>query len=278
MAVDYIITVTEADFEYEVLAYSQNVPVIVDFWAEWCKPCKALTPILEKLAHEAEGDFRLAKVNVDDSPNLALRFGIHSIPTVIAISQGRKVNDFSGSIPEARVREFISKLMPPSPSSLLAQKGFSLLSMGQVEEARKAFLEALNIDAQHPGSLLGMMKVYLLTEQSPLAREIYERFPASPEFNEVERLLPFLKATDDLQRGRLPSENDLDAAFANSIRLANRGNVLAGIDGLLEILRQDKRFRKEKAHQVVLALLELLDPENDQTRDYRSELASILFK
>jgi putative thioredoxin len=278
MSVDYIITVTEADFEYEVLAYSQNVPVIMDFWAEWCKPCKTLTPILEKMAHEAEGDFRLAKVNVDDSPNLALRFGIHSIPTVIAISQGRKVSDFSGAIPEARVREFIGKLMPPSPSSLLAQKGFSLLSLGQVEEARKAFLEALDIDAHHPASLLGMMKVYLLTEQSPLAREIYERFPASPEFNEVERLLPFLKATDDLQRGRLPNETDLDAAFVNSIRLANRGNVLAGIDGLLEILRQDKRFRKEKAHQVVLALLELLDPENDQTRDYRSELASILFK
>ncbi len=82
MAVDYIVTVTEADFEYEVLAYSQNKPVVVDFWAEWCKPCKLLTPILEKLAHEAAGEFRLAKVDVDANPNLAMRFSIRSIPTV----------------------------------------------------------------------------------------------------------------------------------------------------------------------------------------------------
>ncbi len=168
--------------------------------------------------------------------------------------------------------------MPPSPSSLLAQKGFSLLSLGQIGEAKTTFLEALEIDAQHPASLLGMMKVYLLTDQGQLAREIYERFPASPEFNQAERLLPFLKATDDLLRGRLPGETDLDAAFSNSIRLASRGNIPASIDGLLEILRHDKRYRRERAHQVVLALFELLDPDADQTREYRSELASILFK
>jgi putative thioredoxin len=278
MSVDYIISVTEADFEYEVLAFSQNTPVVVDFWAEWCKPCKTLTPILEKLAHEAEGDFRLAKVDVDNNPNLALRFGIRSIPTVIVITQGRKVSDFTGLIPEARIREFIDQILPPSPSSLLAQKGFSLLASGDIEEAEKTFLEALDIDPQHPSSLLGMMKVCLYGNQTQLAREIYERFPASPEYNEAERLVPLIKALEDLERQRLPAETDLDAAFSNSIRLVARGNILAGIDGLLEILRQEKHYRRDKAHQVVLALMDLLDKDSDQTRDYRSELASILFK
>jgi putative thioredoxin len=160
----------------------------------------------------------------------------------------------------------------------LAQKGFSLLASGDIEEAEKTFLEALDIDPQHPSSLLGMMKVCLYGNQTQLAREIYERFPASPEYNEAERLVPLIKALEDLDRQRLPAETDLDAAFSNSIRLVARGNILAGIDGLLEILRQEKHYRRDKAHQVVLALMDLLDKDSDQTRDYRSELASILFK
>ena len=277
MPSEFIITVTESSFEYDVIAYSQNTPVVVDFWAEWCKPCKVLTPVLEKLAEEAEGGFRLAKVDVDSNPNLALRFSVRSIPTVMAFSQGRKVSDFTGLIPEHKIIEFLQNILPPKPSDLLAQKGNSLLSEEDLNGAREAFLQGLDLDERHPACMLGLMKVLLLEGNSNDAQTIYHNFPASPEYNDAERLVPLIKAMLDYRDNRLPNENDLDAAFTNSIRLASRGNTLASIDGLLGILRQDKRFRKDRARNVLLALLDLLDPNSDLTRQYRAELASILF-
>src|SRR5512136_491822 len=107
MATENIINVSEADFEYEVLKFSQNVPVVVDFWADWCRPCKALSPMLEKIAHEAGGAFRLAKVDVDANPNLAILYNVRSIPMVKAFSNGQVVAEFIGLQPEDRVREFI---------------------------------------------------------------------------------------------------------------------------------------------------------------------------
>ena len=277
MASEHIITITESSFEYDVIAYSQNTPVVVDFWAEWCKPCKMLTPFLEKLAEEAEGRFRLGKVDVDANPNLALRFSVRSIPTVMAFSQGRKVSDFAGLIPENKIIEFINNILPPSPSDLLSQKGNSLLSAGDQEGAREAFLQALDLDERHPASMLGLMKIFLLQGNSADAHAIFRNFPARQEYNEAERLVPLMKAMEDFNNDRLPSDTDLDAAFTNSIRLATRGNTLASIDGLLDILRQDKRYRKDRARSVLLALLDLLDPQNELTRQYRTELASILF-
>jgi putative thioredoxin len=277
MSSDNIISVTESSFEYDVIAYSQNTPVVVDFWAEWCKPCKALTPLLERIAREADGSFRLAKVDVDENPNLALRYSVHSIPTVMAFSQGKKVSDFTGVIPEARIYEFIRGILPPSPSDLLGQKGESLFMERDFEGARQAFEEALELDPNHPASLLGMMKISLMTGQYDVAQSIYRNFPASQEFNAAEELLPLIKAMDDYSNHRLPEETDLDMAFNNAIHLAMRGNIYASLDGLLDILRQDKKYRRGRARSVLLALLELLDPQDEQTRQYRSELASILF-
>lgn len=274
---EYIRAVTESDFEYEVLAYSQNIPVVVDFWAEWCKPCKLLSPILEKLADEADGAFRLAKVDVDVNPNLILRYSIRTIPTVLAFSQGSRISDFAGLQPEPRVREFVNHILPPSPANLMVQKGNSLLASYKLEEAREAYENALKITADYPGALLGLLKVNLLEGNSFSAKTIFQSFPACKEYNEAERLGPLIKAMQDSISDALPQDNDLDAAFANSMRLATRGNILASLDGLMDILRQNKHFRRERGKHVVLGLLDLLDQEGDQTRQYRKELTSILF-
>ncbi len=277
MASEYIISVTESSFEYDVIAFSQNTPVVVDFWADWCKPCKVLTPLLEKLVTEAEGEFRLALVDVDANPNLPLRFNVHTIPTVIAFSQGRRVSEFAGLLPESRVRDFIRNILPPQPSDLLAQKGNSLLAVGDVSGAQEAFLQALELNDQHPVSLLGIMKVDILQGDSAAAMQLYRAFPASQEYNAAEQLVPLIKALEDFRTNKLPRETDLDAAFITAMRLAVRGNVYASIDGILDILRQDKKYRKDRAKDVLLGLLELLDPEGEQTRKYRAELAAILF-
>ncbi len=274
---EYIKAVTESDFEYEVLAYSQNTPVIVDFWAEWCKPCKMLSPLLEKLVDEANGAFRLAKVDADVNPNLVLKYGVRSIPTVLAFSQGSRISEFAGLQPEPRVREFINQILPPSPASLLVQKGDSLLAMGELEGSRQAYDEALKITENTPGALLGLIKIDLLEGNAPAARASLRVFPACKEYNEAERLLPLMKAMQDAVSDSLPADTDLDMAFKNSMRLAVRGNLLASLDGLMDILRADKHFRRERGKEVVLGILDLMDQESDLTRGYRKELTNILF-
>ncbi|MGD0709405.1 MAG: thioredoxin [Anaerolineaceae bacterium] len=135
MASEFVVDVFESNFEFEVLAYSQNRPVVVDFWAEWCRPCKVLTPMLERLAGETQGSFRLARLDVEANPNLALQYGVHSIPTIKAFSQGQAVGELVGLQPENRLRDFLGKLMPPSPASLALEKGQNLAAVYQWKEA-----------------------------------------------------------------------------------------------------------------------------------------------
>lgn len=278
MRSDFIIDVSETDFDYEVLAFSQNTPVVVEFWADWCKPCKKLSPILDQIIEKANGVFRLARVNVDANPALAVRCGVHSLPTVQAFSQGSLVSNFVGLIPEDRVQEFFNQITPPSPANLQVEKGNSLLSTGKLDAADEAFHEALQISADNPGAILGLMKIALLHGQAQEANQLFRNFPATHEYDEAEKLQPLIKAMLDYGSKTLPAETDLDASFTNSIRLAVRGNLPASIDGLLDILREDAHYRKEKARLVVLSLLELMDPEGDQTLAYRKELTAILFK
>ncbi len=278
MRSDFIIDVSETDFEYEVLAYSQNTPVIVEFWADWCKPCKQLNPILTQITSEANGVFRLARVNVDANPALTVRCGVRSLPTVQAFSQGNMVSNFVGMLPEERVREFFDRITPPSPANLQVEKGNSLLAYGSINSAEEAFREALKISPEHPGATLGLMKIALLNGQAQEANTLFRNFPASRDYNEAEKLQPLIKALLDFGSKSLPDETDLDIAFSNSLRLAIRRNLPASIDGLLDILREDPHFRKDRARLVILGLLELMDPGGDQTLAYRKELTSILFK
>jgi putative thioredoxin len=277
MASEYVVDVFESNFEFEVLSYSQNRPVVVDFWAEWCRPCKALTPMLERLAGETEGSFRLAKLDVESNPNLALQYGVHSIPTVKAFSQGQVVGELVGLQPENRLRDFLAKLMPPSPASLALEKGQNLAAGYHWKEAETIFRQVMETEPGQPAALLGLALSFLGQGKGGDAVKILSKFPASKEYSRAELLRPFATALVNFDEDHLPAENDLDTAFANCVRLAKRGNVPAALDGLLDILRQDKHYRDGVAKQLVLSLLELLGAEDAQSRAYRSELAMILY-
>jgi putative thioredoxin len=274
---DFIINVSEADFEYEVLAYSQNIPVVVDFWATWCKPCKTIGPILVKMANEAQGSFRLARLDVDDNQNLALRYGVRSIPTLKAISQGEVVGELVGAQPEERLREFVANIIPPSPASLAAEKAASLLRDHAWQTAEQSYREILDQYPDQADCLLGLAKSLLAQGEGFEAQHLLEAFPSGRLYVEAEKLLPLAVALEQLKNGKLPDETDLDAAFSNSIRLAHRGNFPAALDGLMEILRQNRRYRNELVRKIIVALFTLLGDEDQITLDYRSELASILF-
>jgi putative thioredoxin len=274
---NFIVNVSESDFEYEVLSYSQNIPVVVEFWATWCQPCKRLEPILEQVTEEGQGNFRLARVDVDSNPNLALRYGVRSVPTVKAISQGQVVAEFVGLLPEPRIREFLSKLAPPSEASLQLEKANSLLAAHGWNESEAIFRSLEEQSPNQPEVQLGLVKALLGQGKGGEALFVLNKFPASREYNSAQVLRPLAESLAKYDKNELPDETDLDATFKNSIRLARRGNFLAALDGLLEILRQDKRFRGDKARLVFLGILELLGLEDQDGRQYRSELAMVLF-
>lgn len=277
MATNFIVDANETNFEYEVISYSLNTPVVVDFWAPWCQPCKVIGPLLESLATEAQGNFRLARVNVDENPTLALRFGVRSIPTVKAFSAGQVVTEFVGLQPETRIREFVSKLAPPSEAALALEKANSLLIEQDWGRAEQIFRKLEETDAANPVIQLGLAKTLLGQGKAPEAAFILRNFPASKEYVSAEKLVPLAETIVKMTHAELPEETDLDAAFHTAIRLASRAKFEAAMDGLLDLLRQDKRYRSGKARQIMLSILELYGSEDPTGRQYRAELASVLF-
>jgi putative thioredoxin len=272
-----IIEVNEKDFDQQVISYSRRVPVIVDFWAEWCIPCRTLGPILENMAQEAQGDFRLAKVDVDKNPNLASRFNVRSIPAVKAFRDGQVVSEFIGAQPEPKVRQFIQEVTP-NPSDLTLEKGLSMLSLEQWKSAENAFLDVLEDTPKSAPAQLGLAKSYLMQARIAEARELLDRFPASRELDEAEKLRALANKLSKVKKETAAlNEAPNDAAYNRALKLILRGNIPAAMDGILDILRQDKNFRDGEARIVMLALFTLLGDEYPLTRQYRNELASVLF-
>ncbi len=276
MRSDFIKTVSETDFEYEVIAYSRQAPVIVDFWAEWCRPCKSLTPILEAIAQDGAGAFRLAEVNVDDNPNLALRFSVRSLPNVKAFRDGQIVSEFLGLQPEPRVREFIRNIAP-SQSDLLLEKGNSFLYSLKWEQAADSFKQFLEKAPGYPAALLGLLRAYLVLGKYSEARKILGDFPASPEYTRVQLIRPLYDVLVEPENRLETSDNPLETTFRGAIRLIQRGNLPAALDGLMDILRQDKHFRNDLARKVILGLFEILGDDHPYTQQYRRELATVIF-
>lgn len=276
MASDNIIDVSEADFEYQVLAYSQHIPVVVDFWAEWCVPCRTLGPMLERLTLEAGGAFRLAKVNVDQNQNLSLRYNVRSIPAVKAFRDGKMVSEFVGMQPEPKLKEWL-RALAPSSTDLLLEKGLSLISEGEWVSSQEAFQEILKVNPDSAPALFGLAKSILAQGQVDEAQRILQSLPPSREFARAEALLPLTQALIRQQNGENNHDQPLEAAYQRALRLILRGNIPASLDGLLDILREDKYFRDGEVRQVILGLFELMGDENPVTRQYRQELASVLF-
>jgi len=276
MTSDYIRSVTEADFEYEVISFSRQTPVVVDFWAEWCGPCRTLGPLLEHLTEEAQGAFRLAKVDVDANPNLAIQYGVRSIPTVKAFRDGQVASEFVGALPAPRVREFI-RALAPSQTDLMLEKAQSLLEEHQWASAELLFRQYLTKTPQVPAALLGLLKTTIMQSNFTEASALLHDFPTSKEFTAAETIRPLLSVLIGLQRTPAYSEDPLEAAFLNSLWLFLRGNIPAALDGMLDILRQDKHYRSDEVRKVVLSILEILGDNSPLTHQYRRELALILF-
>ncbi|MEJ2571878.1 MAG: tetratricopeptide repeat protein [Anaerolineales bacterium] len=274
---EYILDVSEGTFENDVLMRSHETPVIVDFWAEWCAPCKMLGPLLERLANEWGGSFLLAKVDVDENPNLAIRYGVQGIPAVKAIQNGEVVSEFVGAQPESIVRRFVQNLVPSEADKAVAEAQ-SLLATRHWPEAEDAFREVLEQDESNATAALGLVKSLLMQGKGKESGEILADFPAGTEWPVAESLRPLADALVEAEGAEQSADDDtLSARLHRAANLIARGNLPAAMDGLLDILREDKTYRGGLPKQIMLALFVLLGDQDPLTREYREELASVLF-
>lgn len=276
MSSENIIEVNEASFQHEVIIYSNTTPVVVDFWAEWSQPCRVLSPILEKLATEANGAFRLAKVNADENPNLTMQLNIQSLPSVKAFARGQKVNEFSGAQTESTIREFLRSLAPDA-GDLDIERGRGLMRMQQWEKAALSFKKSLKTSPDNTAALLGLAKTHLAQGDPSAALPILMAFPAGKELSAAEQLgdLAAALAKTSTETDHFPND-DLGAAYQQALKLITIGNLPAAADGLLDILRTDKKFLNGEVHRSLLGLLVLMESHPEE-RKYRAELASVLF-
>jgi putative thioredoxin len=273
----YIVDVNEVNFESEVILRSHEIPVVVDFWAPWCGPCRILGPLLERLAIEAGGAFQLAKLNVDDNPNLAIRHGVQGIPAVKAFLNGQIQSEFVGAQPEPVVRRFIERLAP-SEAEKAVEEAQSLLATRHWQEAEKSFREVMAEDETNAAAALGLIKALLMQGNGVESMQILENFPAGTEWATAERLTPLAKILADVEDEQsYPEDDPLAAQLYQAARLIARSNLPAAMDGLLDILREDKDYRDGLPKQIMLSVFFLLGDNDPLTRQYRDELASVLF-
>lgn len=271
---NHIIEVREADFEYEVIQYSRSKPVIVNFWAEWSIPCQTLGPMLEELVENADGRYRLAKVDVDDNPNLAIRYNIRTLPYVKGFRLGQPVSEFVGIVSQPEIDKFLKELTP-NPTDLLLTKGLGLLQYHRWADAEATFRKVIQEQPKSSAALLGLVKTLLAQNKVKEARDILKTFPASKEYAFADMLRPLADALH--QTHPQAAKPDLEAIYLRALNLIKNGKFPAALDGLLELLRQDRAYRNDNARKIVVGILEMLGEENELTRQYRAELASVLF-
>jgi len=280
----WTIDVGENNFEQEVLERSRGVPVVVDFWAPWCGPCRVLGPILEQLAEERKGDFILAKVNVDDNPALASAFRVQGIPAVKIFSDGALVDEFTGALPEEAVREVLAGLMP-SEADRDAQAAAKLIAEGKRDEAKAIYEKTLAAEPNHDESLLGLARL-IAPEDEERALELLDRVAfTSPARDEADRLAAKLKLKSagggneaELRAAVAADPENLDPRFELAETLAAAEKYEDALKEFLEVLKRERSFRDDGARKAMVAIFEVLGNEHPLTEKYRSELAQALFR
>lgn len=272
-----MIDVTLANFETEVIEASQSVPVLVDFWAPWCGPCKSLGPVLEKLEQAYGGRFKLVKINSDDEQQLAAAFGIRSIPTCVLMINGQPVDGFMGAQPEGQIKALLDKHLPSEEAlqaEAHAQEAQQLAESGDAQSAQAKLADAL---AQNPGNddlRFDYVKLLIgsgqLAEAAAALAPALGQIPLQHRFEALSQWLNALEfATNDprahwpmAQFDKLIEENrrDFDTRFAKSRVLIAMGEWPAALEELLEIVMRDKKWADEAPRKTYVALLELMTP------------------
>jgi putative thioredoxin len=282
----HTVNVDKNSFDTIVIEGSKQAPVVVDFWAPWCAPCRALGPVLEKVADEYDGRFTLAKVNSDDNQEIAARYGVRGIPSVKAFIGGEVVDEFTGALPESGVRAFIERVVPSPAEELRDSAARVYAQTRDVEQALDLLSQAEKLDPKNEDARIDRAAILMDAGRHDEARKLIESL--SPLARMDERVNA-LQARLDLAQGaaEAPSEavlkekiardeNDLEARLQLAHQYVARQDYRSALDQLLEVVRRDRTYGNDVARKTMLKVFELLGNQGELVSEFRKKLASVM--